>query len=379
EGKLSVSDPITRHLPDYPSYGDGITIEHLLTHTSGIVSYTGIPGYMQTQVRKDVTVEELIDVFKDLPVEFAPGERYAYSNSGYILLGAIVEAASGTSYEEFVRERVFEPLGMKQSYYGCSRCIIPQRASGYQSGNEGYANQRYLSFTQPYAAGSLMMTVEDLYRWNRALFGGKLVSPESLEMMTTPFVLNGGDTTDYAYGLVPSDLRGHRAIRHGGGIFGFVREDYLDLCVDNNPAGKTGTTQDYRDAWFMSFPPGVVVAVWVGRDDFQPIPGNLSGSRAAAPIAKAIYAAALKQGLLNAQGHRPDQTEMKPWPPALLDMNGRGAQPQPSYVAQDPFKRPSGGAVFIRREAGTTAVEDLRPVDDLDALLGAPRPGAVVT
>lgn len=243
EGKLSVSDPITRHLPDYPSYGDGITIEHLLTHTSGIVSYTGIPGYMQTQVQKDVTVEELIDVFSDLPVEFAPGERFAYNNSGYILLGAIVEAASGMRYEEFVRERIFEPLGMKQSYYGCSGCIIPQRVSGYQSGDGGYANQRYLSFTQPYAAGSLMMTVEDLYRWNRALFGGKLVTLESLEMMTTPFVLNGGDTTNYAYGLAPNDIRGHRAIRHGGGIFGFVtdavylpKEDVFVAVFSNNTA-----------------------------------------------------------------------------------------------------------------------------------------------
>ncbi len=98
QGKLSVSDPITRHLPDYPSYGDSITIEHLLTHTSGIVSYTGIPGYMASEVKKDITVQELIDVFKDLPVEFAPGERYAYNNSGYILLGAIVEAASGMPY-----------------------------------------------------------------------------------------------------------------------------------------------------------------------------------------------------------------------------------------------------------------------------------------
>ena len=248
EGKLSVSDPITRHLPDYPSYGDGITIEHLLTHTSGIVSYTGIPGYMQTQVRKDVTVEELIDVFEDLPVEFAPGERFAYNNSGYILLGAIVEAASGTSYEEFVREHIFEPLDMKQSYYGCSRCIIPRRVSGYQSGDEGYGNQQYLSFTQPYAAGSLMMTVEDLYRWNRALFGGEeLVSAESLERMTTPFALNSGDTTGYAYGLATADVRGHRAIRHGGGIFGFVtdavylpKEDVFVAVFSNNTANDVG-------------------------------------------------------------------------------------------------------------------------------------------
>ena len=142
-------------------------------------------------------------------------------------------------------------------------------------------------------------------------------------------------------------------------------------------AGKTGTTQDYRDAWFMSYTPGVVVAVWVGRDDFKPIPGNLSGSRAAAPIAKSVYAAALKQGLLNSEGHRPDQTEMKPWPPTLLDMNGRGARPQTGYVAADPFKRSTGGAVFIRREAGTTRTEDIRPVNELDRLLNAPSEGPV--
>ena len=247
EGKLSVSDPITRHLPDYPSYGDSITIEHLLTHTSGIVSYTGIPGYMRTEVHKDVSVQQLIDVFKDLPVEFAPGERYVYSNSGYILLGAIVEAASGMRYEEFVEQRIFQPLGMKHSYYGCSGCIIPRRASGYEAGEGGYANQRYLSFSQPYAAGSLMMTVEDLYRWTRALFGGELVSSGSLERMTTPFVLNNGDSTSYGYGLSTDDVRGHRAIRHGGGIFGFrthaiyLPEDDVFVAVfSNTTVGDVG-------------------------------------------------------------------------------------------------------------------------------------------
>lgn len=244
EGKLAVSDPITRHLPSYPSYGNSITIEHLLTHTSGIVSYTGIPGYMAAKVRNDVTVQELIDVFKDLPVEFAPGERYSYNNSGYILLGAIVEAASGMSYEDFVRKRFFEPLGMRNAYYGCSTCIIPRRASGYDGEPEAYTNQQYLSFTQPYAAGSLMMTVDDLYRWSRALFGGKVVSAASLKRMTTPYVLKNGDSTSYAYGLAATNIRGRRAIRHGGGIFGFVtnalylpEEDVFVAVFSNNAAG----------------------------------------------------------------------------------------------------------------------------------------------
>jgi CubicO group peptidase (beta-lactamase class C family) len=243
EGKLAVSDPMTKHLPSYPSYGQNITVEHLLTHTSGIVSYTGIPGYMASKVRNDVTVQQLIDVFKDLPVEFAPGERYTYNNSGYILLGAIVEAASGMRYEDFVRKRFFEPLGMKTAYYGCSTCIIPRRASGYDSGPTGIMNQRYLSFTQPYAAGSLMMTVSDLHRWSRALFGGKVVSAASLKRMTTPYVLKNGEATSYGYGLGIGNLRGRRAIRHGGGIFGFstdalyLPEQDLFVAVFSNNAG----------------------------------------------------------------------------------------------------------------------------------------------
>jgi CubicO group peptidase (beta-lactamase class C family) len=244
EGKLAVSDPMTRHLPSYPSYGQNITVEHLLTHTSGIVSYTGIPGYMASNVMKDLTVQQLIDVFKDRPVEFAPGERYAYNNSGYILLGAIVEAASGMRYADFVRKRFFEPLGMKTAYYGCSTCIIPRRASGYDGGPNGVTNQRYLSFTQPYAAGSLMMTVSDLHRWSRALFGGKVVSAASLKRMTTPYVLKNGESTGYGYGLGIGNLRGRRAIRHGGGIFGFTTDalylpdqDVFVAVFSNNAAG----------------------------------------------------------------------------------------------------------------------------------------------
>jgi len=243
EGKLAVSDAMTKHLPSYPPYGQNITVEHLLTHTSGIVSYTGIPGYMASKVRNDVTVQQLIDVFKDLPVEFAPGERYNYNNSGYILLGAIVEAASGMRYEDFVRKRFFEPLGMKSAYYGCSTCIIPRRASGYDGGPNGFINQRYLSFTQPFAAGSLMMTVSDLHRWSRALFGGKVVNAASLKRMTTPYVLKNGQPTGYGYGLSIADLRGRRTIRHGGGIFGFVTDAlYLPdqdvfVAVFSNNAG----------------------------------------------------------------------------------------------------------------------------------------------
>lgn len=245
EGKLAVSDPITKHLPDYPAYGGGITIEHLLTHTSGIVSYTSIPGYMSTTVKQDVSVKQLIDVFASLPVEFAPGEHLAYNNSGYILLGAIIEAASGMSYEDFVRQRIFEALGMDRSYYGSNMRIIPGRVRGYGPGDGGFSNQQYLSFTQPYAAGSLMMNVEDWYRWSRALFGGRVVNAASLERMTTPYKLKNGDVTDYGYGLSIAEVRGHRAIRHGGGIFGFAtdglylpEQDVYVAVFSNNAASE---------------------------------------------------------------------------------------------------------------------------------------------
>jgi CubicO group peptidase (beta-lactamase class C family) len=224
EGKLSLDDPITKFLPDYPSYGDDISVEHLLTHTSGIVSYTGIPGYMATEVRKDVTVAELTDVFEDRPVEFQPGERWAYNNSGYILLGAIIESASGMTYAEFVQERIFDPLGMKSSYYGSSSRIIPGRVSGYDGGDGGLTKAAFLSFTQPYAAGALMMTVDDMYRWNQALYGAELISKLSLKRMTTPYVLNNGEETSYGYGLMSRDVRGRHAVGHGGGIFGFVTD-----------------------------------------------------------------------------------------------------------------------------------------------------------
>jgi CubicO group peptidase (beta-lactamase class C family) len=247
EGKLSVDDPITRHLPDYPAYGDGITIEHLLTHTSGIFSYTNIDEYMAEEIRKDISVAELIDVFEDLSVEFAPGERFKYNNSGYVLLGAIIESASGMSYDEFLRTRIFEPLGLKHTSYGSHTRIIPNRAAGYARNEGEYINAPFLSMTQPYSAGALMSTVEDLHAWNRALIGGRVVSAESLQRMTTPYVLSGGDTTTYGYGLVVREVRGRRAIGHGGGIFGYVtdavyvpEEDVFVAVFSNNTGSGVG-------------------------------------------------------------------------------------------------------------------------------------------
>jgi D-alanyl-D-alanine carboxypeptidase len=221
EGKLSLQDPIEKHLPGYPTQGHVITIEHLLTHTSGIQSYTDMPGWMTSRIQGPMTVTELVDAFKKEPMQFAPGERWAYNNSGYILLGAIVEKASGKTYEAFVRERIFQPLGMASSCYDRTEAIVPKRAPGYTREGDQPRNARYLSMTQPYAAGSLASTVDDLARWDASLYTEKLLKKASLDRAWTPYVLKNGKATGYGYGWGVSTLRGRRAISHGGGIFGF--------------------------------------------------------------------------------------------------------------------------------------------------------------
>ena len=218
--KLSVEDPITKYLPDYPVHGHTITIEHLLTHTSGIFSYTSIPGYMNSKVRQDMTVDELINEFKAKEMDFAPGERMRYSNSGYILLGAIIEKVSGTSYAEFVKKNIFEPLGMKSSQYGGHQ-LIPRRAYGYAHRGDSYVNARYLSMTQPHAAGALLSNVDDLARWDASLYGNQLLSEDSRKRLFAAHKLADGKSTGYAYGFAVGTFRGTASISHGGGIFGF--------------------------------------------------------------------------------------------------------------------------------------------------------------
>jgi CubicO group peptidase (beta-lactamase class C family) len=223
EGKLSVNDDIKKYLPDYPTHGHKITIHHLLNHTSGIKSYTSVQAILSL-MRKDMKPEELIDLFKNQPMDFAPGEQFLYNNSGYVLLGAIIEKVSGKSYEAYIDENIFKPLGMSGSYYGSNTRIIPLRASGYEKGEKDIRNADYLSMTLPYAAGSLLSTVDDLYRWYQALEAGKVLSQKSLEQMYTPTKLNNGKTQNYGYGWNLGTLFGEKTIEHGGGINGFITD-----------------------------------------------------------------------------------------------------------------------------------------------------------
>ena len=220
-GLLSVDDPITKYLPDYPTHGHLITIEHLLNHTSGIKSYTGIDGYMGNPVRMDVSTEELIGVFENLPMDFAPGDAWLYNNSGYVLLGAIIEEVSGQSYEEYIADNIATPLELDSTFYGGPK-LIPSRAAGYSLDDDGnVVNAGFISMTQPHAAGSLLSTTRDLAEWHKALTGGEFIHDDSYAKMTSPADLNDGDTYPYGYGLGIGQLRERRMISHGGGIHGF--------------------------------------------------------------------------------------------------------------------------------------------------------------
>lgn len=221
QGKLSTSDDIRKYLPDFPDKGKTITIEHLLTHTSGIPSYTGQLKF-QANMAQDMTVDGMIATFKDLPLEFTPGDRFAYNNSGYFLLGAIIEKVSGMRYADFVAARIFTPLGMQHAAYeGHERTPFVQ-AQGYSRKDEAFVRAAPISMTQPYAAGSLVSTVDDLARWDQALTSGKLLSQASWKQAFTPYTTTDKQSTGYGYGWDIGTLQGSATIAHGGGINGFA-------------------------------------------------------------------------------------------------------------------------------------------------------------
>jgi CubicO group peptidase (beta-lactamase class C family) len=220
QGKLSLDDDLATLLPDYPATTQRITVEHLLTHTSGIPNYTAMPEWYAL-MRNDLALYDLIALWKDQPLRFNPGERWAYCNSAYVLLGAIIERVSGQSYDDFLLQHIFEPLGMHNTSGAQNETIIPGRVAGYERGANGLQNASYLSMTHPYAAGALMSTVDDLLLWDEALYSDQLVSKAMLERAHRPFVLNDGTPTAYGYGWAIFDYDGDHIVAHAGGINGF--------------------------------------------------------------------------------------------------------------------------------------------------------------
>ncbi len=221
QGKLNVEDKLSKYYPDYPR-GSEVALRHLLTHTSGIHSYTDKPGFMDS-VTKPITADALVKSFENDPFDFNPGKKWSYCNSGFFLLGCIVEKVSGQSYEAFLRKSIFEPLGMTNTGVHHSDLALTNVALGYDGGPK-----RAVNWDMSWAggAGALYSTVEDLYRWNEAIFHGKVLTPASLEAAFKPVKTeqNRDDTSEngYGYGWAIGKFRGASEISHGGGLNGFL-------------------------------------------------------------------------------------------------------------------------------------------------------------
>ncbi len=222
-GKLHVQDHLCLYIAACPTAWQPITLHHLLTHTSGIPDYINSPGF-PALIGTPATPEQLIARFKDLPLLFAPGTRWSYSNSGYMLLGYIVEQVSGESYAQFLQDTIFGPLGMKDTGFDTNNPKPPTHATGYLSPG---VQPVYLDMSEFYAAGALYSTVEDLHRWDEALLTHQLVSPQTMQAMFTPSVPcpAGGcalsSDVGYGYGWFVANESGHRLIYHWGRIDGF--------------------------------------------------------------------------------------------------------------------------------------------------------------
>jgi D-alanyl-D-alanine carboxypeptidase len=244
ENRLALDERIGAYLPDLPEAWKSVTVRHLLTHTSGIKSYTGVPDFGK-RARSDMTPEEIIGLVAAAPPDFAPGERYAYNNTGYFLLGLILQKAGGKPYGELLRERIFGPLGMTATRVNDLRAILPNRASGYSWEGNQLRNAEYTSMTWPFAAGALVSTVRDLARWEQALAAHTILPRATLERMWTPATLADGTPTGYGFGWVVGERNGRRRISHAGGITGFTCD--ISRFVDDGITVIVLTNTDAAD------------------------------------------------------------------------------------------------------------------------------------
>src|SRR3989475_13312300 len=216
-GKLSLSDPITKYFSDAPDSWKIITVRHLLTHTAGTTDYP-----RDFDFRRDYTEDELLKRAEVIPLSFQPGEKWSYSNLGYVLLGILIHKVSGQFYGDFLQERVFQPLGMTTARIISEADIIPNRAAGYRLVKGELKNQEWDSPSRNTTAdGALYLTVYDMAKWDAALYSEKLLKRSSLQQMWTPVKLNGGKTQDYGFGWGFGAVNGHHIIEHGGAWQGF--------------------------------------------------------------------------------------------------------------------------------------------------------------
>jgi CubicO group peptidase (beta-lactamase class C family) len=263
QGKLALGDEITKYLPDYPTGGQRITVENLLTHTAGIPGFA--PEAMTAlQGRKDlVSPQEIIATFKNRPLDFAPGTRQSYSNNGYMLLGAVIEKVSGVPYRDYLERNLFKPAGMTRTLFGDDQRIVKNRAASYvySRAESSFLNARNDKLETAYSAGAIQSTAEDLFKWNQALTSHALIKKESLEKARTEYKLPGGKGTHYGYGWFIGNLQGSPLVEHGGNMGGFMshaiflpREEVFVVVLYN-----------FRDGRLPEFLAGDLAALAIGR------------------------------------------------------------------------------------------------------------------
>jgi D-alanyl-D-alanine carboxypeptidase len=316
-GKLSIDDPVSKYYPDAPAAWSKIRLRHLLTHTSGIPSYTGLPGFFDREARAPHTPEELIKLTRDKPLEFEPGSKFAYDNSGYILLGYVVEKVSGQPYAEYVQQHIFGPLHMTGSGYDQSGTIIPGRVPGYQRGPDGWQNAPFLDMSVPYAAGSLYSTVDDLLAWDQALYAARPIKPDSLKAMFTDYGHH------YGFGFVIDQKWDQDRIWHNGGVNGFT-------------------------ASFQRYPKAHITAVALANQG-TPATDKLAADLAGLCLGAKVYpqqAAETPKGLARYAGFY----EVTPATVIKVDVGGAGLV---SHIAGQPdlLLYPEGGGKFFARTA----------------------------
>lgn len=233
QGKIALQDSIQKFIKDFPDKGHTITIENLLTHTSGIIDYESLDMKIPYVYRADFPPKQIVDSLEHHPLVFTPGSKFSYCNSNYFLLGYIIELITGKSYGEYMRQHIFTPMGLTNTYYDDEKQVIPNRVDGYAKWQDDkYERADYIGMSQAYAAGALMSNVEDMFKWHQELYDYKLVKKEMLEKAFTPFKLNDGTFSNYGYGWFLKDLADSKTVEHAGGIDGFQSDEIYFLKED---------------------------------------------------------------------------------------------------------------------------------------------------
>ncbi|MFN3939855.1 MAG: serine hydrolase, partial [Chitinophagales bacterium] len=251
EGKLHLQDNINKYLPDYNTHGRKITIEHLLTHTSGIPGFTELDTFASI-LNKDVTPPELLALFQEEELLFEPGSDWSYSNSGYNVAGVIIEKVSGMKYEDYLQKKIFDPLHMTSTTTGSKNKIIPRMVNGYSPGAASYSPAREFSWTWPFAAGMIVSNVDDLLKWDEALYTNKILNEEYRKIAFQNYVLSTGDSANYGYGWAIGNFEDKKIIRHGGAIDGFLSDAmripsahlYIAILTNNTKQSPVDITNE---------------------------------------------------------------------------------------------------------------------------------------